>query len=126
MTSNVQLLVSIDGVLGATFKPSGWQWPLSIYGFGGLAIGDVNISAPPFSATQIMTGWSIGVGADLQLWPTWSMGVKYRHFDLGNANFSVFPGGTSLVTERGDMVTGTLSYRFPIWQPAPVAPIVTK
>lgn len=126
ITSNIQWLVPIDGVLGATFRPGGSQWPVSLYGFGGLAIGGVNISAPPFSATQIMTGWSAGVGADFQLSPTWSVGLKYRHFDLGNANFSVFPGGTSLVTERGDMVTGTLSYRFPIWQPAPIAPIVTK
>jgi len=116
ITSNIRLLVPIDGILGATFMPSGLQWPLSVYGFGGLAIGDVNISAPPFSATQTMTGWSIGVGGDLQLSPTWSVGVKYRHFDLGTANFSIFPGGTSLVTERGDMVTGTLSYRFPIAQ----------
>ncbi len=113
-TSNVRLLVPVDGILGATFMPRGLQWPLSVYGFGGLAIGDVNISAPPFSATQTMTGWSVGVGGELQLSPAWSLGVKYRHFDLGTESFSVFPGGTSLVTERGDMVTGTLSYRFPI------------
>jgi opacity protein-like surface antigen len=112
--SNIRLLLPIDGILGATFMPSGWRWPLSVYAFGGLAIGDVNISAPPFSSTQPMAGWSIGVGGDLQLSPTWSVGVKYRHFDLGNANFTVFPGGTSFITERGDMVTGTLSYRFPM------------
>jgi opacity protein-like surface antigen len=126
ITSNIRLLVPIDGILGMTFAPNGSQWPLSIYGFGGLAVGDVNISASPFSATQTMGGWSIGVGADLQLSPTWSVGLKYRHFDLGNANFSVFPGGTSFVTERGDMVTGTLSYHFPISPPAPVAPMLTK
>jgi outer membrane immunogenic protein len=125
-TSNIRWLVPIDGILGATFMPSGLQWPLSVYAFGGLAIGDVKISAPPFSATQTMTGWSVGVGTDLQLTPTWSVGVKYRHFDLGRDSFSVFPGATSLVTERGDMVTGTLSYRFPVSLPAPVAPIVTK
>lgn len=125
-TTNIRLLVPVDGIVGTTFTPSGWRWPVSIYGFGGLAIGDVNVSSPPFSATQTMTGWSIGAGADLQLSPTWSVGVKYRHFDLGNANFSVFPGGTSLVTERGDMVTGTLSYHFPISPPAPVAPFLTK
>jgi len=126
ITSNIRLLVPIDGILGVTFTPNGSVWPLSLYGFGGLAIGDVNISASPFSATQTMTGWSLGVGADLQLSPIWSVGLKYRHFDLGNANFSVFPGGTSFVTERGDMVTGTLSYHFPISPPAPVAPILTK
>jgi outer membrane immunogenic protein len=126
ITSNIRLLVPIDGIIGVTFAPSGGRWPLSLYGFGGLAIGDVNISASPFSATQTMGGWSIGVGADLQLSPNWSVGLKYRHFDLGNATFSVFPGGTSFVSERGDMVTGTLSYRFPISPPAPVAPILTK
>lgn len=125
-TSNIWLLVPIDGVVGATFMPSGWRWPVSIYGFGGLAIGDVNISAPPFSATQFMTGWNVGVGGDVQISPNWSVGLKYRHFDLGNANLSVFPGGTSLVSERGDMVTGTLSYHFSILPPAPTAPMVTK
>jgi opacity protein-like surface antigen len=68
------------------------RWPLSLYGFGGLAIGDVNISASPFSAALTMGGWSIGVGADLQLSPNWSVGLKNRHFDLGNATFTVFPG----------------------------------
>jgi hypothetical protein len=51
------------------------------------------------------------------------VGLKYRHFDLGNATFSVFPGSTSLVSERGDMVTGTLSYQFPIGAPALVPPM---
>jgi opacity protein-like surface antigen len=126
VTSNIRWLVPVDGVLGATFVPSNWQWPLSVYGFGGLALGDVNISAPPFSATQSMMGWSIGAGVELQISSTWSVGLKYRHFDLGNANFSIFPGTTSLVSEHGDMVTGTLSYHFPISPPAPVAPILTK
>ncbi len=126
ITSNIRLLVPIDGIVGTTFMTSGLQWPVSVYGFGGLAIGDVNINVPPFSTTQTMTGWSIGVGTELQLSPTWSVGVKYRHFDLGNANFSVFPGATSLVTERGDMVTGTLSYQFPISPPARIAPMLTK
>jgi outer membrane immunogenic protein len=114
VTSSIRVLVPIDGIVGTTVTPGVSPWPVSLYGFGGLVIGDVNVSAPPFSATQTMTGWSAGVGADLQLSPTWSVGVKYRHFDLGNANFSVFPGATSLVTERGDMVSGTLSYRLPI------------
>jgi outer membrane immunogenic protein len=126
ITSNIRLLVPIDGIIGVTFAPNGGRWPLSLYGFGGLAIGDVNINASPFSATQTMGGWSVGLGADLQLSPNWSVGLKYRHFDLGNATFSVFPGGTSFVSERGDMVTGTLSYRFPIGAPALVPPVVTK
>jgi len=116
-TSNIRLLVPIDGILGMTFTPGGLQWPLSVYGFGGLAVGSVKVSAAPFSDTETMAGWSLGVGTDIQLTPTVSVGVKYRHFDLGNnARFNVFPGATSLVSERGDMVTGTLSYRFPISQ----------
>jgi opacity protein-like surface antigen len=127
ITSNIQALVPVDALLGVTFAPSGFRWPVSIYGFGGLAIGWVNINAPPFSVTQSMTGWSAGIGGDLQLSPTWSVGLKYRHFDLGSANFSVFPGGTSLVTERGDMVTATLSYRLPsLLSAAPAPPLLTK
>ena len=61
-----------------------------------------------------MSGWSAGIGAELQLSPNWSVGLKYRHFDLGSTFFSVFPGASSLVSERGDMVSGTLSYRFPL------------
>jgi outer membrane immunogenic protein len=73
ITSKIQVLVPIDAVLGATFTPSDFRWPLSIYAFGGLAIGDVKASVPPFSATQTMTGWSIGIGGEIQLTPSWSV-----------------------------------------------------
>jgi opacity protein-like surface antigen len=99
-----------------TFAPGFVRWPLSIYGFGGATIGDVKISAPPFSAAQTMTGWSAGGGAELQLTPVMSAGVKYRHFDLGTKNFSVFAGAPSNVSEKGDMVMGTLSWRIPMWR----------
>lgn len=112
ITSDVRLLVPVDGILGTTFLLSGSQWPLSVYGFGGLAVGDVRFSSPPFYATQTMTGWSAGAGFEVQFTPNWSAGVKYRHFDLGTANFSVFPGVTSPVTERGNAITTGVNYHF--------------
>jgi len=108
ITSHIRLLVPVDAIIGLTFTP----WGVSVYGFGGVAIGDVKVTVPPFSATQSMAGWSAGVGADVQLTPVLSAGVKYRHFDLAKQDFSIFPGeAPSLVRERGDTVTGTLSWR---------------
>jgi outer membrane immunogenic protein len=108
ITSHIRLLVPIDSIIGLTFGA------ISVYGFGGLAIGDVKISVPPLSATQAMAGWSVGIGADVQLTPALSAGVKYRHFDLAKQDFSIFPDAPSLVRERGDTVTGTLSWRIPM------------
>jgi len=105
IASHIRLLVPIDSIIGLTFGT------LSIYGFGGLAIGDVKISVPPLAATQAMAGWSAGIGAEVQLTPVLSAGVRYRHFDLAKQDFSIFPDGPSLVRERGATVTGTLSWR---------------
>jgi outer membrane immunogenic protein len=111
ITSHIRLLVPIDAIVGLTFTPSA----VSVYGFGGFAIGDIKVTIPPFGATQSMAGWSIGVGADVQITPVVSAGVKYRHFDLAKQDFSVFPGEPpSLVRERGDTVTGTLSWHIPM------------
>ena len=108
ITSHIRLLVPVDAIIGLTFTP----WGVSVYGFGGVAIGDVKVTVPPFSATQSMAGWSAGVGADVQLTPVLSAGVKYRPFDLAKQDFSIFPDeAPSLVRERGDTVTGTLSWR---------------
>jgi opacity protein-like surface antigen len=114
VTSSIRLLVPIDVIFGGTFMPSGWQWPLTLYAFAGPVTGSVNVNSSPFSASQQMNGGSVGVGGELQLSPNWSVGVKYRHFDLGNTFFSIVPGTSSLISEHGDMVTGTLSYRFPL------------
>jgi outer membrane immunogenic protein len=108
ITSHIRLLVPIDSIIGLTFGA------LSVYGFGGLAIGDVKVSVPPLSATQAMAGWSTGIGADVQLTPVLSAGVKYRHFDLTKQDFSIFPDSPSLVRQRGAAVTGTLNWRIPM------------
>ena len=108
ITSHIRLVVPIDSIIGLTFGA------ISVYGFGGLAIGDVKISVPPLSATQAMAGWSVGIGAEVQLTPALSAGVKYRHFDLAKQDFSIIPDAPSLVRERGDTVAGTLSWRIPM------------
>jgi opacity protein-like surface antigen len=108
ITSHIRLLVPIDSIIGLTFGD------VSIYGFGGLAIADVKISAPPLSASQAMAGWNVGIGADVRLTAALSAGVKYRHFELARQDFSIFPDAPSLIRERGDTVTGTLSWRIPM------------
>jgi outer membrane immunogenic protein len=112
--ASIPLIVPFDGIFGVTLAPSAVPFPVSFYGFGGFVIANVRESLPPFSDTETMSGWSVGAGIDLQLTPAMSVGLKYRHFDLGNENFSVFPSATSRVSERGDMVTGTLSWRIPL------------
>src|SRR5262249_42589821 len=59
ITSHIRLLVPVDGIVGLPFPP----WGVHFYGFGGVAIGDVKVTVPPFSATQSVAGWSAGVGA---------------------------------------------------------------
>jgi len=108
ITSQIRFLVPIDSIIGLNFGA------VSIYGFGGLATAEVKITVPPLSSEQFMTGWSIGIGTDVQLTPLLSAGVKYRHFDLAKQNFSIFPDAPSLIRERGDMVTGTLNWRIPM------------
>jgi len=108
ITSHIRLLVPIDSIIGLTFGT------ISVYGFGGLAIADVKITVPPLSATQSTGGWSVGVGTDVLLTSTVSVGVKYRHFDLAKQDFSIFPDAPSLVRQRGDTITGTLYWRIPM------------
>lgn len=112
--SSIPFMAPIDAIVGVTVAPSAFQHPVSFYGFGGFVIANVKESLPPFSDTETMTGWSIGAGIEVPLTSTVSAGVKFRHFELGAEYFSVFPGTTSRVSERVDMVTGTLSWRLPL------------
>jgi opacity protein-like surface antigen len=103
-TSDIQFLLPVDGIIGARFVPAGLQRPLSVYAFGGPAFAAVeNSGISP--DTELMMGWSIGAGAEVQLSQPWSVGLKYRHFEVDQE---------APVTMRGDMVTLTVGYRFPI------------
>ena len=107
-TSNIQFLLPMDGIIGARFVPADSQRPLSVYAFGGPALAAVELNSGIYPGTELMMGWSIGAGAEVQLSQPWSVGLKYRHFEVDQQ---------APVTMRGDMVTLTVGYRFPIQPP---------
>ena len=100
---------------------------LLLYASGGLASGrgestvtsqgaGCAIVVCPFgTASKNMWGWAAGGGVEYLSGP-WSARVEYLHYDLGTLNYAVAPPApvffNSSVRMSGDMVLGTISYKF--------------
>jgi len=101
---------------------------LLLYASGGLASGrgestftsTANLGCPaagcPFgSASKNMWGWAAGGGVEYMSGP-WSARVEYLHYDLGTLSYPVAPPApvffNSSARMSGDLVLGTISYRF--------------
>jgi outer membrane immunogenic protein len=96
-----------------------------LYVSGGLASGEGQSSfmpAPgtgcpaagcPFgSASKNMWGWAGGAGIEFMNGP-WSARVEYLHYDLGTLSYAVAPPlSTASARMSGDLVLGSISYRF--------------
>jgi outer membrane immunogenic protein len=116
---------------------------LLIYGTGGLAIADVrqqafygyaptttaavaaanpSASYGPYgnygSQDRILTGWTVGAGAEWALNRQVSIGAEYRHSDYGDTTYNVSSaavGGTSEAARLGftdDQVLAKVNFRF--------------
>jgi outer membrane immunogenic protein len=100
-----------------------------LYGTGGFAYGHVKSSldfaAPTVpilvtgSTSETRAGWAVGAGVNYA-GANWIFGIEYLHYDLGRSRVTAaavvpaLPASTLTATQRvdGDIVRGTLSYRF--------------
>ena len=121
---------------------------LLVYGAGGFAFGNASTSFtvwspppsfPPFYASASAssnTGWAVGGGVEYAITNKITARVEYLHYDLGVTNASVYyaypsgnlplpaldAGSTLTATTRynGNIVRGTLNYRFDFGAQAPI------
>ena len=85
------------------------------YVTGGLAVGDVNATAPGFTGqTNTQVGWAAGAGAEYALSRNWSAKLEYLHVDLGRFDCNVNCGGTPTdnVSSHENLVRGGINFRF--------------
>jgi outer membrane immunogenic protein len=122
----------------------GWATgPVLLYGTGGLALADVRQSAfytyaptvtaavaaanpgttlGPFangsSAQSVLTGWTVGGGAEYRLNRAVSIGAEYRHADYGHSTYFLGSGGPGAISEAArigfadDQVLAKVNFRF--------------
>jgi outer membrane immunogenic protein len=77
---------------------------------GGLAYGNVNVSAPGFASTDTTNaGWALGGGVEFALQGPWTAKVEYLHINLGDVTPVAL--GTSQSFDA-DLVRAGLNYRF--------------
>ncbi|MFG1479475.1 outer membrane beta-barrel protein [Xanthobacter sp. V4C-4] len=118
--SRVNALGTVTGRIGYAFDRA------LVYARGGLAFdrqtdmfNNYNFVSQILRHDSTNTGWTLGGGVEYALLPNLSVGLDYRHVDVGGssafttsappslAGVSLAPGGLSL-----DLVAMTLNYRF--------------
>jgi outer membrane immunogenic protein len=115
----------------------GYAWDrFMVYGTGGVAFANIEaaVALQPVdtlpglfaSASDTLTGWTVGGGIEFGLWDNWSLGVEYRFssfdagdFGHGNLQFIDLATGalvTSPLRSSFDLetheITARLNYRF--------------
>lgn len=123
LSQRLDFLGTVRARVGMAFN----DWLL--YGTGGFAYGHVknslNFVAPTVpilvtgSTSETRAGWAAGVGVNYAV-ANWVLGIEYLHYDLGRSSVTAstvvpaLPASTLTATQRvdGDIVRGTLSYRF--------------
>ncbi len=123
-TGEIGLNGSIRGRLGFLVMPT-----VMLYATGGVAFQQAKYgmscasTAPGWciasraqteSATRV--GWTLGAGAEAQLWGNWLGRAEYRYADYGNKGFTFFQGTFDAVGVRTSlkthMVQVGLAYKF--------------
>ena len=95
----------------------------AIYGLGGFALGNAklngnlrtniinadNINVGNFSDDQMVTGWTLGVGADYMLGHNVSIGLAYNYIGFGSydSNFNVDRTAYTILNIDGQVKTST-------------------
>ena len=122
-SDDLKSIGTVRGRLGITPLPT-----LLLYGTGGFAFGEAssstamnfvhtigfNIPGTPFSpiaasASQTLTGWTAGLGAEWAFAPHWSLKAEALYYDLGNLNYLV---GTSTNAALSSSATVSASTHF--------------
>jgi outer membrane immunogenic protein len=93
-TSSTPWMGSVVGKAGVVLDPR-----VMVYGLGGVAFGEVNDSAnafgfTPVSASSLKTGWVAGLGIEYMMSQHFSLGLEYRHTDLGAHGVTLSNGNT--------------------------------
>jgi outer membrane immunogenic protein len=60
-----------------------------LYGTGGLAFGDLHGQTFGFSESHTTAGWTVGLGAEVKLAPSWSAKIEYLYIDLSSSQFAI-------------------------------------
>lgn len=82
-----------------------------IYGTGGLAFGDVELSAPGISVSDTRVGWTLGAGLEAALTDNFTLRGEYLYTDLGKVDGSL--AGTPFSTEfDSHTVRAGVTYKF--------------
>jgi len=141
-TKSIDYLGTVRGRLGYLVTPS-----LLIYGTGGLAYGQANLSSSVFQAvgglvgtsssafSDTRVGWTAGGGVEWLFLPKWSAKVEYLYYDLGTVSTSGVIGFTGIAAPvattatsarfNGHVVRAGVNYHFNLFSPA-AAPVVAK
>jgi outer membrane immunogenic protein len=139
-SKQLDYLGTVRGRAGYLITPT-----LLVYGTGGLAYGQANLSATvnqtgagadlgsasvSFSDTRV--GWTAGGGVEWLFLPQWSAKAEYLYYDLGRASasgtltFQGAPAGLTTVSSqfKGHVVRAGVNYHFNLFSPP--APVVAK
>lgn len=141
-SKSIDYLGTVRGRLGYLITPS-----LLVYGTGGLAYGQANLSSSVFQAvgglvgasssafSDTRVGWTAGGGVEWLFLPKWSAKVEYLYYDLGTVSTSSVisfttvagPAATTSSSARfnGHVVRAGVNYHFNLFSPA-AAPVVAK
>jgi len=100
-TAKIQDMGTVRGRIGVAFDQ------ILLYGTGGYAWADTKISATALNAitlsdSKVLSGWTVGAGAEAMFAPHWSLKGEYLYRSFQGETF--FP---TLV--RGGVPTGTLN-----------------
>lgn len=94
---DVQVLSSLRARAGVAFGP------VQVYGAGGLALGFIQAessAAGGASASDTLSGWTLGGGLEYASPSGVRVGVEYRHSDYGRDNVAFANGALDLETDE--------------------------
>jgi outer membrane immunogenic protein len=98
-TFDVELMTSLRGRAGVALGP------ILLYGTAGIALGYIATDTNElggFSASKTLSGYTVGVGSEIQLADSLRLGIEYRHSDYGNTDVDLGTpsGDVSLETDE--------------------------
>ena len=106
LDADLNRVYSLRGRVGVLATPS-----LLLYGTGGLAWADYDITAGGFTQSESFRGYQVGAGAEVMFAPHWTLRFEYIYTDLDSKNVSHVLGTDSLQPDFHTVRAG-LSFKF--------------
>lgn len=113
---SIEALGTVRGRLG--YDAGSFPGPLGpalFYVTGGLAVGNVHAwdSLYGGSGGSVLSGWTVGAGAEVMFAKNWSAKIEYLHVDLGDHGiFSAIPNYPEYVATTANIVRVGINYHF--------------